>query len=186
VCLAILSHYATPINGKDHRQILQTNVMEDLVKSTLQESGIYGYDGDETLSRQASGEGHTMRFTYAHIEDPIRKFPGYSCKSCPFLHSSGDGNQPGILPKKTQHRFPEHLTIARSTTLAAIRSYTMETHHVLFRPRIAFALLSDNVNESRPSGMFSSAAQGSLQPGDIVSIERAYIGKTNLLQHHCG
>lgn len=42
---AVLSDYAGPVQGKDHRQVHQADLVKDLVVSPLKESGVDGHQG---------------------------------------------------------------------------------------------------------------------------------------------
>jgi len=49
MCFAILSDNAAAVKGKNDRQIRETNIVQYLVKGTLQESGIYSYNRYKAL-----------------------------------------------------------------------------------------------------------------------------------------
>ena len=69
--LPVASHQPGPVDGKDHGQVLDAHIMQNLVISPLQEGGI---DGDHRLqsSRRKSGrEGHRMLFRNPNVKEPV-------------------------------------------------------------------------------------------------------------------
>ena len=74
VCRAVLSYYSSPVNRKHNVQVLQTDVMNYLVISPLQECGINGNNGFYTLRSQTGGKGYGMLLRYSDIIKPFRIF----------------------------------------------------------------------------------------------------------------
>jgi hypothetical protein len=181
VGLTIIAYYATTVDGKDYRQILETNIVKDLIKGTLEEGGIYSYDRDKALGSQPSGKGNSMLLTDAYIEDTVRKFSSYDSQTRTLLHSCCNGYYPRVLPKKMQQGLPKYLAIGRSTALALSRCYSMEVHRILFSRFISFTFLGNNMNEGWSIPITLSLAEGLFQLSNIVPIKGSYIGETNLL-----
>src|SRR5260221_8108722 len=54
---AVITDQATAVETKDHRKFLETNVVLDLVKRSLEKRGINGYHGFAATASKAGGEG---------------------------------------------------------------------------------------------------------------------------------
>ena len=66
-------HEARAVDGEDHRQALQTDVVHDLVVGPLEERRVDGDHRALARGRQTGGETYRMRLGYAHIEEALRK-----------------------------------------------------------------------------------------------------------------
>ena len=68
-----LADHAAPVDGEDHRQILQADVVDDLIVGPLQEGRIDGHHRPEALGGQSGGKGHRVLLGDAHIEEAVRE-----------------------------------------------------------------------------------------------------------------
>ena len=73
---AVLPHEAGSVQGEDHRKVLETDVVDDLVVSPLEKSGIDGHDRLQSARGETRGERHPVLFGDPHVEEPLRKLAG--------------------------------------------------------------------------------------------------------------
>src|SRR4030042_747300 len=160
--------------------------MNQLVEGALQESGVYGHDGYEALSCQSGGEGDSVLFAYAHIEDPLGNFPGHGGQPGAIEHRRRNDHNFGILPCNAQHGLPGDIAIADPDALTVGAGYTMESDSILLCRLVSLTLDGDNMEEGRPPLIVPGMSKGCLKLGDIVSIDRTEIGEPQLLPHYHG
>ena len=53
--LAIIANDSCPVNGEDHRQVLEANIMNELIIGSLEKGRVDGHDGNEALSGESCG-----------------------------------------------------------------------------------------------------------------------------------
>ena len=68
---AVFPHQSRPINREQHIKILQGHVMNQLIISSLQESGINGYYRLGFLACQARRKSDRVLFRYGNIVEAI-------------------------------------------------------------------------------------------------------------------
>ena len=54
---AVASHQPGPVNGKDHRQILKTDIMKNLIICPLKKGGIYRYELEAAMDFAYAWDG---------------------------------------------------------------------------------------------------------------------------------
>ncbi len=76
VCGPIGTDQPATVNRKNHGQVLQGNVMDQLVVGTLKECGVNRDDGLHAFAGEPRRECQRMLFGNADVKIPIRKFLG--------------------------------------------------------------------------------------------------------------
>src|SRR5664280_2491698 len=93
----ILADYARPVNRKDHRHILQTDIMYYLIISPLDECRIDCYDGLQPPARQTGRKGRRVLLGNTDIIKPVWIFLGKARKPGSFSHRRSYGYDPAVL-----------------------------------------------------------------------------------------
>ena len=65
---AVCADQARAVQRKDHGQVLQGHVVDELVIRALQEGGVDGDNGFEALAGQPGGQGDGVLLGNAHVE----------------------------------------------------------------------------------------------------------------------
>ena len=81
------AHEAAPVQRQDHRQFLQTDVMNDLVVGPLHEGGVDRHDGDDPLGGETRRKGHPVLFGHPHVVETAWEKPRQTGRD-PFLPTS--------------------------------------------------------------------------------------------------
>ena len=68
------SHQTSSVQGKNHVEVLETDVMKDLIIGPLQEGGIDGHHGNESLRGHACCKGHRVLLCEADIVNSVGYF----------------------------------------------------------------------------------------------------------------
>ena len=101
------------VDREHHGQILQHHVVDQLVVSTLQESGIDRDHRFDSLARQSRGEGHGVLLGDADVEISFRVFLGKANHARSFAHRRGDPDQPLIALGHVAQPIAKDLRIGR-------------------------------------------------------------------------
>ena len=94
----VLPHQPGPVDGEDHRQVLQAYLLDDLIVSPLQKGRVDGHQGPEPVKSKAGRHGHGMLLRDSHVEEaPGIEFleavePGTQ------RHGRRDGDEPPVRP----------------------------------------------------------------------------------------
>ena len=76
VGFAVLADHAAPVQGQDHRQVLQADVVEHLVVGPLHEGGIDGGHRPHAPHGQPGGKGDGVLLADAHVIEAVREVAG--------------------------------------------------------------------------------------------------------------
>src|SRR5208283_5538830 len=106
----ILSHNPGPVNGKHHRKVLKTDIMNYLIIGPLQECGVNGHHRLEPLARKPCRKRHSVGFCDADIVEAIRELLRKDRKAGAFLHGRTDRNDVLILIRHLGKRLAENIT----------------------------------------------------------------------------
>ncbi|EKY09651.1 hypothetical protein HMPREF9120_00356 [Neisseria sp. oral taxon 020 str. F0370] len=87
---------AGAVDGKEHGQVLQGDVVHELVVAALQKGGVDGDDGFDAFAGEAGGEGDGVLFGDADVEIAFGKASGKFDEAAAFAHGGGDGGEAGI------------------------------------------------------------------------------------------
>ena len=93
---AVGAHQSGAVYGENHRQILQCGVVNELVVSALQKSGVNGDNRAHSLAGHSGGEGYGVLFGDAGVEAAGRELAGEVGHAGSFQHCRGDGDNPRI------------------------------------------------------------------------------------------
>ena len=108
---AVFADKPAAVNGKNNRQFLQTNIMHDLIVSSLQKSRINGNDGNQSFHRQTGGKSYRMLFRDTHIIKTFGKFLTELIQPCALAHCGGNSHNAGIGTRQFDHCLAEYFRI---------------------------------------------------------------------------
>ena len=111
--LAVLTNNASSVDGENDRQVLNADIVEHLVKCTLQEGRVDSNNRNIALGGEAGSEGHCMLLTDTNIEDASGELLSHQVQTSPFHHGSGNRHHPLVFSKEAQHGLAEDFAVRR-------------------------------------------------------------------------
>ncbi len=163
VSRAVFTDYPTPIHGKDHRQIGQADVMDNLVIGPLQEGRVYCHHRPEASPCQSGGKGNGMLFCYTHIITAVGKPLGQQIKARSLGHGRGNAHYPVVPLGKLYQCFGKDLCIGGSPPLLLCLprhrikgTDTVKAIWFCFRRGVALTLDSNHMEEDGPFDPFGT------------------------------
>ena len=90
VRLAVSTHDACAVDSKQHRQLLDGNVMDHLIVGALQEGGVDRHHRFVSTNRQTRREGDCVLLGNRHVKILVRVFFGELDHAGTFTHGRGD------------------------------------------------------------------------------------------------
>mmetsp|Transcript_29741 Transcript_29741/g.58382 ORF Transcript_29741/g.58382 Transcript_29741/m.58382 type:complete len:661 (+) Transcript_29741:20-2002(+) len=91
------THETGAVENQPDRQFLESDVMHDLVVSSLKEGGVHSNERLHALSRQTRTERHCVLFCNPDVECPLREPLPESPHSCPSRHRGSDCDHASVL-----------------------------------------------------------------------------------------
>ena len=110
---AIGADQAGPVQGKDHWQVLDRHIVDQLVIGPLQEGGINRHHGFEPFCGQTGGKSDRMLLGNADIKVTLRKARLKLHQSRTLAHGRGDADQALILGRHIAQPLAKHLGESR-------------------------------------------------------------------------
>ena len=193
VGLTVGADDARTIDCKQHRQLLNGDVMDHLIVSALQEGGIDRHDRLIAANRHPGGKGHRVLFGNRDIEIAIGEFFRELDHPGPFTHRRGDGHQFVVFGRGFAQPVAKDFRIGRQAA-AAFRQhaagviefrYRVEGDGIFFRRFISTAFFGHDVQELRPFQV-AHILQRIDQTQYIVAIYRADVVKAHLFKQRAG
>ena len=151
-----------PVQGKDHRYVGQTNVVEHLIKGPLHKSGIDGHNRFQPLQGHPGGESYGMLFGYPDIKKPLGKPLGKEIQTGSFRHGGRNGHDPQILFRQVNDGLPEDLGIGGDSGsflwtftfgFQVKRSHAVEKGGIFFGRPVTFSLGGQHMDQHRGPDM---------------------------------
>ena len=192
---AVGAYQAGPVDGEQHRQVLQRHIVDQLVIGPLQEARIDGDHGFLVGDGKASGEGDRMLFGDGYVEVAIRILLAELDQAGALAHGGSDADQPLILGRHVAQPLAEDGgegwlatgTLGQGTLVRIELGDGVIADGVFLGRLVALALLGLDVQQL---GAFEVAhvAQGLDQSVDVVAVDGAYVVEAELLEqgawHH--
>ena len=186
----IRPHKARAINGKPHRQALNSHVMHNLIISALQEGRINRAKRLHPTRRQPRRKRHCMLFGNPDIETAFRKPVRKQVQPGAIRHCGGDGDNAVVMLRFPDQALREHLCITRRVGrrlclrprqhIKLARRMALVTGS--FGGRIAFALFGDHMDQNGPGRAGMGGAQNRQHLIQIMAINRPDVGKAQFLK----
>ncbi len=192
---AIGPHQTGPVDGEQHRKILQGHVVDHLIVGALQEAWI---DGDHRLlvgDGEAGGEGDRMLFGDGHVEVAIRVLLAEFHQSGALAHGGGDADQLLVFRRHVAQPLAEDggegglaaAALGQGALVGIEFGDGVITDGVFLRRLVALALFGLDVEQLGPLEI-AHVAQGLDQGVDIVAVDGADVVEAELLEqgarHH--
>ena len=147
--LAVLADKPAAVDGEDHVQLLQRNVMLEHVVGALQKRRIDRYDRLHALLGKPGCHTDRMALGNAHIKKTLRVQPG------PVLHGSRDGADGIVGGSRLAERLPECVRErrrggrGRHAGIGVEPADAVEILRRLLRRRVALALFGNEMDDDR-------------------------------------
>ena len=187
VGLAVSADYTGPVDGKDHRKLLQTDVLQDLVIGSLQERRVDRHDGPHTRLCQSSREGDAVGFRDAYVKEAAGIALGKRPQSRSVAHGRRNRADPLVLLGQMQRGKAEDLRVGHDRRCQHLSRFRVERPdpvefiRILLRRSVAFALLRHHVDENRAGGLLCQF-QHLHGLRKIVAVHRSEIGEAQFLK----
>ena len=148
------------IDANDDREVVQTDVMEDVVQCALQECGIDGDDGAEALAGEAGREGDGVGFRDACVETTFWIFIHKFFETSSLQHGWGDNGQFGMFFRQRCDGLREGIG-KRTATCVLFERFTcgdvergdaVEVVGLRFSGGVAFSFDGQQMEEDWPIG----------------------------------
>ena len=111
--LPIASHKPCPVHRKEHRQVLDTYIVQDLIIGPLQEGGVDRHHGPEPRRRHACGRRDCMGLRDSHVKKPVRKLLSEGSQPRTVRHGGSNRHQFRMLLPQLTQLSGEHVRIGR-------------------------------------------------------------------------
>ena len=152
--LSITSDKSRPVYRKGNRQILDTDIMQDLVIGSLQEGRINCHNRLQSACCQSRSKCYRMLLRDPHIEKSFRITVAETLQSCSVRHRSCDRHEFIILFRHFIHNGCKYIRIVclcvrifRNTGRNIKRLRTMKSCRMSLCRRVALSLLGNDMNE---------------------------------------
>ncbi len=178
------------VEGEQHVEVLQGDVMDELVVAALQEGRVDGDHGLEAFAGLPRREGDGMLFGDGDVKVTFGVLLGELHQPGAFAHRRGDAQQPGVLRGHVAQPVAEHFGVGRvrgGSGLGQAFGFGVEGGHavvgerVLFGGRVALALLGDDVQEPWALDVLE-VLQGGDQHVHVVAVDGADVVEAQLLE----
>ena len=190
MCLAVTSHQAGPIQRKHHRQILDTDIMQDLIISPLQKGRIHCHHRLETGRRHPCRRSHCMLLRNPHIKETFRVTPGKCLQPCSVRHRRRDRDHPRILSCQTAQLPGEYIRITwidlfllRLSGRRIKRLHSVKTRRIPLCRQISLAFFCIHMNQYRMIQLLCLPENLCHRP-DIMSVHWSEIGNAHIFKQH--
>ncbi len=186
---AVRAHEACAVDGEQHGQVLQGDVVHGLVVAALQEGGVDRHDRLHAGGGQPAREGHGVLLGDADIVIALGEAHGEVHHARSFAHGGGDADHPvvafGRLAQPVAERAGERAGAFRGRggfDLVGVEpADAVEAHRVGLGGGVAATLLGDHMQQAR-AGLFGQVAKHLDQGVEVMAIDRADIAKAELLE----
>jgi len=182
---------AGPVEHEGDRQFLDPHVMDQLVIGPLQEGAVDGDHGPQAIAGHARRQGDGVLFGDAHVDALVRNGLLQQIEARARRHRRRDADHAPVLLAELDEGLSEDLAVAGGfgtlggKGLAARQvegGLGVVTHLVGFGVGITLALGGGHVHQHRPLaavGLLEGAHHG----GDVVAVDGAHVGETQLFEH---
>ena len=181
------------VQRKDHRQILDRHVVDQLVVPALQERGVDGHHGLEPFAGHAGGEGDGVLLGNADVVISLGEALVELHHARALAHGRRDADQPLVGLGHVAQPLAEHLrerglagcTLGETQRRVELAAGRVVLHRVGFGQLVAVTLLGDDVQELR-AAPGSQVFQRGDQRVEVVAIDRADVVEAELLEDGAG
>ncbi len=190
--LSVASHQSRPVDGKDYRKVLDTDVMQHLVIGSLQKRRIHREDRPHSSRRQACRESHRMLLRDSHVKETVRIVQAEPLQAGTIRHGRRDRHHFFIALAQLYHAGGEDILIVclfpavfRQPCLDIERLRAVESGGMPFRRLVTFAFLGKYMYQDRAFYTFRFF-QYVQELADVMSVHGSQIGNAHILKKHPG
>ena len=186
---AVFPHQAGPVEAKDHRQVLQGDIVYDIIVRALRETGVDVAEGFHAGGGEAGGKGDGMAFFDAHVKEAVREGGLQAVHAAAGGHGGGDTHHVRVPAGQVCKDLPEDILVAvggihRLDALAGggvEAAGSMPGGRIGLRRGIAAAFAGVNMQQTRPVQVLQ-AFQCIGQLAQIVPVNGPEITETQRLE----
>src|SRR5581483_12401426 len=113
LCLSIFANDTCTIHSKDHMEILDTDVVNDLIKRPLHKCRIDSNNGAYAIYSESTSKGNSMLFSDTHVKVAFREPLMHFFQTGTLSHRGCDANDRGILLSNIDQSIGKNLGISR-------------------------------------------------------------------------
>ena len=162
---AVVAGDAAAIERESDRQVHETDVVEDLVETALQEGRVDRHDRPHAAEREAAGERHRMLLGDAGVQEAIGELLGERNQTGAVGHRGGDRDDPRIVLGEPDGRLAENGGVGgRRPGLPLLdpgdgieRRGAVVLDRFVLGVLVALALLGDGVQQHRAVDLLRAA-----------------------------
>ena len=176
---SITSDKSRPVYCKSDRQILNTDIMQNLVISPLQERRINRHNRSQAACCQSCSKCDRMLLSDPHVKKSFRITVSETLEPCSVRHCGCDRHKFIILFRHFIHHSCKHIRIIcfcmrifRNTCLYIKRLCAMKSGRMSLRRRVASPFLGNDMNEHGSFDTFGFRNNTS-ECFDIMSVHRS-------------
>src|SRR5713226_750360 len=155
---SIGTHQTSSVEGEDHMQILDADIVQDLIVAALQEGGIDRHDRCPTLGRHSCRKGHRMLLGNTDIIGAAGKLARQFIDAGAAPHGSRDSHHFRVFFGQPDQRGGKDVREGRDRTLFLLgftrqdveRTYAMVLDRILLGRPISFPFPADHVHKRGP------------------------------------
>ena len=185
----VVTDQAATVDRKDHRQLLNCDVVDDWVKRSLKKRRVDRTDRSHSGDGHAAGKDHGMLFSDADVVGALGEMLLKVVEAGPFQHRGRDADDPPVALSLGDERLPEDLGVARGSArgprgLAAFDDKRGDAVHGLavgFGRCVTLTLDGLCMDEHRTTGL-ARPSKLTAECVDIVTVDRTEIGKPKRLE----
>ncbi len=186
---AVRADHAGAVDGEQHVQVLDGDVVHQLVVGALQEGGIDRHHRLCALGGHARGQGHRVLLGDGHVEVALRVLPAETHQARALAHGRGDAHQLRLGGGGIAQPVAEHVGVGRflrralgRQALARVeRADGVVTDLVALGRLVALALGGHDVQQVRPL-LALEGLEGGQQQRQVVAVDRAGVVEAHLLE----
>ena len=187
----VCAHQPGAVDGKSHRQALNSHIMHHLIVGALEKRGINRGKRLHPFGGKAGGKGDGVLFGNPHIKAALGEGIGKQVQARARWHGGGYGHNPVVLSGLPHQAFGKYRGIGRGHRLALglLPGGNIKfCHAVEFIGRtlgraIATALLCYRMNQHRPRHIgVADVFQDRHQGFKVVAIHRPHIIESHFLE----
>ena len=190
---AVFADNTATIQSKNHREVLDANIMQHLVIGPLQKGGINGYHRTNAFHGQTGGEGDGVLFTDPHIKKTIRVMEPEIHQAGAVGHGRSDSHNTMVLPSQLDQGVAEYSSICgkvahrlfRFTGLQIKATQAVKAGGIAFGRFVAFALGGEDMDQDRPGKIFH-VAKGFQEMVETMALNRSQVIKLKSFKEHAG
>ena len=185
---AVAGHKPCAVHGKQHIQLHQVDIVDNLVVGTLEKRGINGHGRQQPLACQAARKGDGVFLSHTDIKKAFLVRLLEEVQPCAVFHGGGDGAQARFLAAQLCQRLTKggregvrRRKFGVGQVAEVQLAHGVELAGVFLGGLQPLALLGDNVQEKRGI-LLPQIGKHTAEQLDVMAVHRADVLKAHLLK----